>query len=196
MYAPLTGIFLIAEITGGYELIIPLMIVSSSSYLIAKFFEPYSMDLKSLIKEKKVFSENYDDNILSLIKIYEITNRNFEVMEGDCSLADILHQFRKSDTDIIAIYDQEHIYRGFITFNKVRKILLNPELQKNITAQELIMFNQVRLNMKSSVIEITDIFDKSNIQLVPIFDGDHLEGFVSKPMLLAAYRNKLKLTIS
>ena len=58
------------------------------------------------------------------------------------------------------------------------------------------MFNQVRLDMKSSVIEITDIFDKSNIQLVPIFDGDHLEGFVSKPMLLAAYRNKLKLTIS
>lgn len=196
MYAPLTGIFLIAEITGGYELIIPLMIVSTSSYLIAKFFEPYSMDLKSLIKEKKVFSENYDDNILSLIKIHEITNRNFEVMEGDCSLADILHQFRKSDADIIAIYDQEHTYRGFITFDRVRKILLNPELQENITARELILSNEIKLNLKSSVVEIIDIFDKTNIQLIPIFDGEDLEGFASRTMLLAAYRNKLKLTIS
>lgn len=196
MYAPLTGIFLIAEITGGYDLIIPLMIVSTSSYLIAKFFEPYSMDVRSLIKEKKVFSENYDDNIVSLIKMHEILTKEFDVMSEDSDVQEILEKFRTSNYDIIAIYNSKHEYKGFITFDRIRKLLLNTNLQEDIKASELVTYGREMFNETTTVIDIAAFFDKTNVHLVPVFDGDKLEGFASRALLLIAYRNKLKLTIS
>lgn len=196
MYAPLTGIFLIAEITGGYELIIPLMIVSTSSYLIAKFFEPYSMDIKSLIKEKKVFSENYDDNIISLIKMHEILTKEFEPMSEDSTLKEISAKFRDSNYDIIAIYNTNHEYKGFITFDRVRKLLLNRDLQEDIKANELMISSNIRFTEETPVINIVEVFDQTDFRLIPVFDGNKLEGFASKSLLLTAYRNKLKLTIS
>ncbi|MFD1629721.1 chloride channel protein [Pseudopedobacter beijingensis] len=197
MYAPLTGIFLIAEITGGYDLIIPLMIVATSSYIIAKFYEPHSMDVKELIKGKKIFTENYDDNIISLIKIHEIITKDYVSVTEDSTLAQLSELFKNSDHNIIVINDHHGQYKGFIVFDKVRKLLLDHNLQQDhITAQELIQKDIEKLDSNASINQIIDIFDKTDIRLIPIFEDGVFEGFVSKNLLLTAYRIKLKLTLN
>ena len=196
MYAPLTGIFLIAEITGGYELIIPLMIVSTSSYAIAKVFEPYSMDVKHLVAGKKVFTEDYDRNILSMIKFHEIVDTNYEVVYSDSTLAELLAVIRQSTRNIIVCKDHQEKYQGFIIFDKVRKVLLDPEMQKTLTVRELISKTKYQVNVDDEIDSIIGKFEEADLWYMPAFENGTFVGFISKTRLLSAYRDKLRLTLS
>lgn len=195
MYAPLTGIFLIAEITGGYDLIIPLMIVSTSSFVIAKIFEPHSMDVKDLISQKKIFTGNYDENILSLIKTHEILENDYDEMSADCTLADLVQVIKKSEHHIIVCFSEEREFTGFILFENVRKILLDPELQEKLTVKELMIKNKDRIDIHENIPEIIEHFDKADLWYLPAFDQGVFIGLISKAKLLNAYRNKLKHTL-
>ncbi|HEX7366069.1 MAG TPA: chloride channel protein, partial [Pelobium sp.] len=194
MYAPLTGIFLIAEATGGYELMIPLMLVSCTSYAIAKIFEPYSMDLKHLAAEKKIFTEDYDQNILSLIKFHEVVDKDYEIIYEDSSLTELITVLRQSNRNIIVCKDREENYKGFIVFDKVRKVLLDPEMQEKLTVKELVLTTKFRVNVDDGVDEILGKFDAADLWNLPAFENGTFVGFISKTRLLTAYRDKLKLT--
>lgn len=196
MYAPLTGIFLIAEVTGGYDLIIPLMIVATSSFTIAKIFEPHSMDVKDLIKGKKIFTENYDENILSLIKIHEVIETNYDIVYIDNTLSDLLQVIRNSENQIITVKGENGKFEGFILFDKVRRLILNPELRDNLTLRELVTRVKVKASSTDSISDLIIEFDKSDVVYIPVFEGDEFIGFASKTLLLTAYRNKLRLTVS
>ncbi|HET8829307.1 MAG TPA: chloride channel protein, partial [Pelobium sp.] len=196
MYAPLTGIFLIAEATGGYELMIPLMLVSCTSYAIAKIFEPYSMDLKHLAAEKKIFTEDYDQNILSMIKFHEVVDKDFEVIYEDSSLKELITVLRQSNRNIIVCRDRSEKYQGFIIFDKVRKVLLDPEMQEKLTVKELVLTTKFRVNMDEGIDEIISKFDAADLWNLPAFENGDFVGFISKTKLLTAYRDKLKLTTS
>lgn len=196
MYAPLTGIFLIAEVTGGYELIIPLMLVSTSSYAIAKVFEPYSMDVKHLVAGKKVFTEDYDRNILSMIKFHEILDTGYEVIYNDSTLPELLSVIRQSTKNIIVCKDHQEKYQGFIIFDKVRKVLLDPELQQKLTVKELVSKTKYQVNVEDEIDAIIAKFEEGDLWYMPAFENGNFVGFISKTRLLSAYRNKLKLTIS
>lgn len=196
MYAPLTGIFLIAEVTGGYELIIPLMLVSTASYAIAKIFEPYSMDVKHLVAGKKIFTEDYDQNILSLIKFHEIIDTGYEVVYEDSTLSELLAVIRQSTKNIIVCKDHDEKYKGFIVFDKVRKVLLDPEMQKKLTVKELISKTKYQVSVNESIDNVIAKFDEADLWYMPAFEEGKFVGFISKTRLLTAYRDKLKLTIS
>jgi CIC family chloride channel protein len=196
MYAPLTGIFLIAEVTGGYNLIIPLMLVSTSSFVIAKVFEPYSMDVKHLVAGKKIFTDDYDQNLLNMIKIHDILEKDFDVIYSDDSLAQLLIVIRQSSRNIIICKDHQEKYQGFIIFDKVRKVLLDPELQNTLTVKELISKTKFQINILDSIDEIILKFEKSELWYIPAFEDGNFIGFISKTRLLSAYRDKLKQTIS
>ncbi|MFC5284264.1 chloride channel protein [Pedobacter alpinus] len=196
MYAPLTGIFLIAEVTGGYELIIPLMLVSTSSYAVAKVFEPYSMDVKHLVAGKKIFTEDYDQNILSLIKFHEIIDTGYEVVYEDSTLPELLKVVRQSTKNIIVCNNHQDKYQGFIIFDKVRKVLLDPEMQAKLTVKELISKTKYQVNVNDGIDEIISKFDEADLWYMPAFENGDFIGFISKTRLLSAYRDKLKQTIS
>ncbi|WP_304067114.1 chloride channel protein [Pedobacter glucosidilyticus] len=196
MYAPLTGIFLIAEITGGYELMIPLMLVATSAYVIAKIFEPHSMDVKDLIEDKKIFTENYDENILSLIKIHEILETDYDEISTDSKLIDLLRVFKNSDHQLIICKDKHQKFAGFIWFDKVKKVLLDADLQNKLTVEELVSKTSVKLNIEDNISEMVDYFDKTDMVYLPVFDKEVFIGVISKTKLLASYRNKLRLTLS
>jgi CIC family chloride channel protein len=163
MYAPLTGIFLIAEVTGGYELIIPLMLVSTSSYAIAKIFEPYSMDVKHLVAGKKVFTEDYDRNILSMIKFHEIVDTGYDVIYSDSNLGELLAVIRQSTKNIIVCKDHQEKYQGFIIFDNVRKVLLDPELQQKLTVKELISNTKYQVNVDDEIDTIIAKFEETDL---------------------------------
>ena len=196
MYAPLTGIFLIAEITGGYELMIPLMLVATSSYVIAKVFDPISMDVKDLIEDKKIFTDNYDENILSLIKIHEILETEYDEISTESKLADLLWVLKNSDHQLIICKDKHQKFAGFIWFEKVKKVLLDTELQHKLTIEELVTKTSVKLKLEDNISEMVGYFDKTDLLYLPVFDDDTFVGVISKTKLLAAYRNKLRLTLS
>lgn len=196
MHAPLTGIFLIAEITGGYELILPLMIVATSSFAIAKVFEHHAMDVKLLAEKKEVFTENYDDNILSLIKIHEIITKDYDEVNQNYTLVQLIEKIKNSNYDIIVVNDERNQYKGFILFDDIRKELLNPNLKDKLTVGELINRETDGFDIQTPVAAIAEIFDKSDISFIPVFENGIFEGFVSKNLLLTIYRDKLRLTIS
>lgn len=196
MYAPLTGIFLIAEITGGYELIIPLMIVSTVSFTIAKFFEPYSMDVKDLMIEKKIFTEDYDQNILGLIKSHEIIDTHYEAVLDTDNLTNLLAIWQNSNKNIVVCKNAEGKYLGFILFDQVKKFLINIQSHQNITAIELTSKNKVKAEEDEQIASIINKFEEFNVWYMPVFNDDEFIGFISKTKLLSAYRDKLKLTLS
>lgn len=196
MYAPLTGIFLIAEITGGYDLIIPLMLVSTVSFTIAKFFEPYSMDVKDLMLEKKIFTEDYDQNILSLIKLHEIIDTHYETVNENDNLTNLLSIWQNSSKNIVVCKNSEGNYLGFILFDQVKKILINANLNQTIIAKELIVKTKVKANAHEPIAAIINKFEEFNVWYLPVFEDDEFIGFISKTKLLSAYRDKLKLTLS
>lgn len=196
MYAPLTGIFLIAEITGGYELIIPLMMVSTVSYTIAKFFEPYSMDVKDLIPDRKIFTENYDQNILSLIKIYEIIDTHYEIVYENDNLTKLLAIWQNTNKEMVVCKDVNGKYQGYILFENVKKYVFNLHVHQTINAKNLLTKIEVKVIYSDQITTIIDKFEKFNMQHLPVFEDNEFVGFISKTDLLTAYRDKLKLTLS
>jgi CIC family chloride channel protein len=105
MYCPLTAIFLIAEITNGYELFIPLMIVSSISFFIVKSYEPFSMETKKLALEGQIFTHKKEKNILTSIKLEDMLQQNYECIRIDKKLEDLIEVVKRSDKNIFAVVD-------------------------------------------------------------------------------------------
>ncbi|MBK0381731.1 chloride channel protein [Pedobacter sp. SD-b] len=196
MYAPLTGIFLIAEVTGGYDLILPLMLVSTSAYAIARMFEPYSMEKKHLIAKKQIFTEDYDQNLLGLISPEEIIDNEYEVIYADSSLIDLLKLIRQSTRNIIVCKNHNEKFVGFILFDKVRKFLMDPELQEKLTVKELISKTKFEVDTSDSIVDIINKFEEADLWYLPAFENGEFKGFISKTRFLSAYRNKLRLTLS
>lgn len=120
MYCPLTAIFLIAEITNGYGLFIPLMIVSSISYSIVKHFEPYSMETKQLALKGEIFTHKKEQNILSTISLNEMLTDSFTTISVNSTLADLIKLINTSNTTVFAVHDDMKCFAGIIELNDVK----------------------------------------------------------------------------
>ena len=139
-HAPLTAIFLIAEITGGYELMIPLMIIACCSYAVSKRFEKHSLDVKSLVKKGHAFTNNKDTNILSTLETSSIIQTDYLTIEPDKTLDKLVDLISHSNQVIFAVVDTDNIMLGIVHFNDIREIIFNPyrvkyTLVKNIMVQ-------------------------------------------------------------
>ncbi|SMO32562.1 chloride channel protein, CIC family [Solitalea koreensis] len=190
MYAPLTGIFLIAEITGGYDLILPLMIVSVSSYVIAHSIEPFSMDTKIMATSGDIFSSDYDANILNTIRQAEFVETEFLQIEPVASIAALLALFGKSNASMIAVIDDGD-FKGWITFDDVRSYMFDQEKQTNKTVADIMRPPRFFVNATDSLHSIMEKFDSSGLWYLPVLDQTNLIGFISKSDILHNYRKEL-----
>src|SRR5690606_14202646 len=138
MYCPLSAIFLIAEITNGYELFIPLMLVSSISFFIVKSYEPYSMETKKLAMEGRIFTHSKEKNILTAMKLDELLQEQYESIAIDKKLKDLIELIRKSDKNIFAVSDIEGRFAGIIEINDVKEKLFQPEQYENTSIASLV----------------------------------------------------------
>lgn len=127
MYCPLTAIFLIAEITNGCELFIPLMIVSSISFFIVKSYEPYSMDLKKLALEGQVFTHKKEKNILTSISLADMLQDTYNSININKTLKDLVEIIKKSEKNIFAVTDNKERFAGIIELNDIKQKLFPPE---------------------------------------------------------------------
>jgi chloride channel protein, CIC family len=191
MHAPLTAIFLIAEITGGYELMIPLMIVSSLSYLISKHFEPYSMDTKKFASKGLIFTSNKDRNILSQIDIRSLIDKDIMTLEPQWHLRRLVNLIKNNNKNTFAIVTREGVFKGIITIDMIREIMFNEKFYDKTTLKDLMKFPKRVINVEDDIIIMLKKFDECNEWNLPVIEGKKYIGFISKSKIHVEYRNQL-----
>ena len=191
-HAPLTAIFLIAEITGGYDLMIPLMMVSSISYAISKRFEKHSLDRINLVKKGHAFTENKDTNILSTLETEKIIQTDYLTIHDADNLEQVVDLISHSNQVIFAVIDQDKKLLGIVHFNDIREIIFSTFKVKYTPVKE-IMIPPLEIVYPTDSMEIVmEKFEKTKVSFLPVLKNGKYYGFISKSNALEAYREKLK----
>ena len=191
-HAPLTAIFLIAEITGGYSLMIPLMIVSSISFAISRRFEKHSIDVKNLAKKGHAFTSNKDANILSTLETNSIIQTDFLTITPDENLEKLVDLISHSNQVIFAVVDAEEHLLGIVHFNTIREIIFNTYRVKYTKVKDIMMQPTEIVTPDDSMEMVMNKFENSKVAFLPVLKNDKYYGFISKSIALEAYRTKLK----
>ena len=194
-HAPLTAIFLIAEITGGYELIIPLMIVSSISYVIVKHFHPQSLDIRRLKDKGTIISENKDTSILSKIDVKEMIETDFSTIHFKAHLGDIVETIKHSKRNTFPVVKKNNKLLGIIYLDHIREEMFNADLYDKVTAREVMRKPSMIINVNEDIFTIMRKFEESGQWNLPVVENEIYIGFLSKSSILDKYRHELLETI-
>jgi CIC family chloride channel protein len=191
-HAPLTAIFLIAEITGGYNLMIPLMIVSSISFAISKRFEKHSMDVKNLAKKGHAFTSNKDANVLSTLNTNSIIQTDYLTVSPNENLDKLVDLLSNSTQVVFAVVNLENELVGVVYFNDIKEIIFNTYRVKFTLIKEIMTAPKEIITPEDSMEMVMDKFEQTKMAFLPVLKNDKYYGFISKSMALEAYRTKLK----
>ena len=192
MYCPLTAIFLIAEITNGYELFIPLMIVSSISYTIVKHFEPYSMETKQLVAKGEIFTHKKEQNILSTILLQEMIDDTYMNISINHTAGDMIKILNESPKTVFAIHDDESLFVGIMELNDIKKLVLREDIQVNESIASIVKHPPEIIYYKDTMPDVMKKFDNTHNWHLPVLNAENkFIGFVSKSKLFDRYRQSL-----
>ncbi|GAA6771621.1 hypothetical protein AAGS39_23700 [Flavobacterium sp. CGRL2] len=191
-HAPLTAIFLIAEITGGYGLMIPLMIVSSISFAISKRYEKYSLDVKGLAKKGHAFTSNKDSNILSTLDIDTIIQCDYLTVHPDENLSKLVDLISHSNQVVFAVVNNDKDLVGVVHFNDIREIIFNAYRVKYTQIKDVMKTPAATISSFDSMEIVMSKFEKSKSAFLPVLRNGKYHGFISKSIALEAYRTKLR----
>jgi CIC family chloride channel protein len=191
MYAPLTGIFLIAEITGGYELILPLMIVSSLSYLIVRHAQPHSLETRSYATRGHIFTDDTDGNVLTLIRMASIIERDIRTIAPNASLRGIVEQLTTYRRNVFAVVENDGTFRGLLSLDDLREVMFQEDLYDVLVAHDLLRQAPARIRVTDGMREVMHTFDRTQTWSLPVVDGDRFVGMISKSSLFDHYREQL-----
>ncbi|NBL65143.1 CBS domain-containing protein [Flavobacterium sp. NST-5] len=191
-HAPLTAIFLIGEITGGYGLMVPLMIVSSISFAVSKQLEPHSMDIKHLADKGDVFTSDKDKNILSAIDILQHINTHYNTIKISDKIEKILEHLTNSKQDIFPVVNDQNQLIGLITMEHLKPIIFNSFRTKYTSIEEIMQTNPVTISYDESIETVMEMFENSYLTQLPVLKNGTFHGFIYKTDLLETYRKKLR----
>ncbi len=190
-HAPLTAIFLIAEITGGYELIIPLMLVSSISYIVVKNFHPISLDVKKLLKKGTIISDDKDTSILGKIDIKSMIENDFSIIHPEDNLRSIVESIKNSRRNTFPVVNKNNKLVGIIQLDNIRQEMFNQELYDKIIAKELMYEVTTKIKISEDIFAIMKKFEESGQWNLPVIENGIYVGFLSKSSILSKYRDEL-----
>ena len=191
-HAPLTAIFLIAEITSGYELMVPLMIVSSVSYALSKRFEPYSFDIKHLADKGEVFTNNKDKNILTTLELSKLVQRDFKSVSNSNNLEELIEVIQTSDDVIFPVINDKNELEGLLYLDNIRSYIFSSFKIKYTSISEIMEQPKEIVFYDESMEMVMHKFEKSGVSHLPVIQKGKLIGIVSKEFILVKYREKLK----
>jgi CIC family chloride channel protein len=194
-HAPLTAIFLIAEITGGYALMIPLMIVASISFAISKQFEKHSLDVKNLARKGNAFTSNKDSNILSNLDTNSIIQTDYLKISPNDTLDKLVDLISHSNQVIFGVVDVQNDLLGIVHFNDIREIIFNQYRVKYTLVKEIMKKPLDIIYPTDSMEVVMNKFENTKVSFLPVTKNGKYYGFISKAVVLEAYRKKLKSMI-
>lgn len=189
MHAPLTGIFLIAELTGGYQLFIPLIIVTICSYLTINIFEHHSIYAVRLAKQGKLLTHHTDKSILTLMTMDKIIDRDFTSVAPDMEMGQLVHALSSSRNDYIPVLNESGSLMGEIDITKLRHIIFRTELYHRFRVSQLMTAPAATLGVNDPMEDVMKTFDSTGAQYLPVVGLDgHLVGYISRIRLYSMYR--------
>ena len=189
MHAPLTGIFLIAELTGGYSLLLPLMIVSISSYLTIIIFEPHSIYGSRLAKEGKLLTHHTDHAALTLMNLDSVIERDFMAVSPDMELGQIVNKISRSRSAVLPVTDVAGTLLGEIDIMSIRKVMFRMELYHHFLASQLMQEPAAILRDTAPMTSVMRTFETTHADWLPVANSDGLLiGYISRQRLYTLYR--------
>ena len=190
--APLTAIFLIAEMTGGYELFIPLMITSSIAFLTGKYFMPHSIYTTQLAKRGELITHDKDQAVLTLMNLRTEIESNFTPVNVQGTLRDLVKVVSISTRNVFPVIDQHEKFYGVITLDDIRDVMFRKDLYDSITVLELLHVAPAEISSSETMDSVMSKFERSGAWNLPVVDNGKYVGFISKSKLFNAYRSQLK----
>lgn len=192
MHAPLTGTFLIAELTGGYELLLPLMIVSICSYAFMKLFEPHSIYSMRLAKKGELITHHKDKAVLTLMDIEKLIETNFQTVHPDMTLGDMVKVISRSSRNVFPVVDNKNRFLGILLIDNIRNIMFRPELYNRFKISRVMTSPPAIIVVGMTMESIMKLFDETKAWNLPVVDeNDVYLGFISKSNILDVYREVL-----
>jgi len=189
MHAPLTAIFLIAEVTNGYNLFVPLIITSTISFIISKFFIPYSLNTIQLADRGELHTHHKDNKILTLMRIDNLIEKDFSPVDINGCLGDVIKVIPNSTRSVFPVVDNDNNFYGVVFINDIRKDIFNKEVYNTIKVKDILIKPTLTVRSDESMSNIAKKFENSNLYNVPVVDDGKYIGFVSRANVFSEYRN-------
>jgi len=192
MHSPLTAVFLIAELTGGFDLFLPLMIVSISAYATILCFDRYSLYSVRLAQKGELLTHHKDKAVLTLLNVRSIIENDIQVIRPTMTLGDVVKIIATSRRNVFAVTDEENIFRGVVLLDDIRNIMFRPELYDRFIVEKFMISPPGKINIQMTMEKIMQIFDDTKAWNLPVVDDKgKYNGFVSKAKIFNAYREIL-----
>jgi CIC family chloride channel protein len=191
LHAPLTAIFLIAELTGGYTLMIPLMITVILSYLTVKLFVPHSIYNRQLAQKKELLTHHKDKVILHHMNISEVIETDFSSISPRSNLGEIIKAIENSKRNIFPVVNNDGQLEGILYLDKIRQIMFKNELYTDIYVEQLMTAVSFYIDIEDRMETVMEKFSDSNMWNLPVINQGQYAGFLSKSVVLTEYRKKM-----
>lgn len=192
VHAPLTAIFLIAEITGGYSLLFPIMIVATTSYGITRMLSPRSIYTIQLSKRGDMLTHHKDKAMLSMMSIEPLIEKNFNTVSPDANLGDLVKIIADSTRNIFPVVDDEGNFFGIVIMDQIRHLMFQPELYKKTSVRSLLFYPSSVVLLKDDMETVAQKFQHSGKYNLAVLDNNKYLGFVSRANVFSKYRQLLK----
>jgi CIC family chloride channel protein len=191
MHAPLTAIFLIAEITNGYDLFIPLITVSTIAYVTNRYFEPHTIYTKRLAKSGELITHHKDKAVLTLMKLKDVIETDFLTISPDQTLGELVHVISKSKRNLFPVVDSKNRLLGLVLLENIREIMFNRELYNNTEVWQLMVYSPAYIEINERMDDVMKKFEDTQAWNLPVVEDGKYIGCVSKSKIFSAYRNVL-----
>ncbi len=191
MHAPLMAIFLTTELTGGYDLFLPLMITSTVAYATIRVFEPHSIYTMRLAKKGELLTHHKDKAVLTLLKMDSVIEKDFFEVHPNMSLGDMVKVISKSHRNIFPVTAADGTLLGIVILDDIRNIMFRPELYNRFYVRKFMTMPPAKIEIGSSMENVMKTFDKTNAWNLPVVENGKYIGFVSKSKIFNSYRRVL-----
>ncbi|HAG16362.1 MAG TPA: chloride channel protein [Bacteroidales bacterium] len=192
MQAPLTGIFLIAEITTGYHLFIPLMITSTLAYVTTRLFIRNSIYTYELAARGELMTHDKDKTVMQLLRVAKVIEKDFKTIGPDKTLGDLVKIVSQSKRNIFPVVDEENVFYGIVTLDVIRTIMFKPELYNEVKIKDIMFTPLATVGPDESMEEVANKFNNTGNFTMPVIQDKKYIGFVSRANVYSAYRTLLK----
>ena len=192
MHAPLTAIFLIAEITGGYELFIPLIVTATLSYVTILAFESQSIYTLRLAQRGELMTHHKDKNILITLTLDDVLEKDFKKVKEDGYLGDLVKAVSKSKRNLFPVLNEEKELVGIISLDDVRDIIFQTELYDKTTIHEIMQRPPAVINSKEKMERVLELFEETGAWNLPVIEDGKYKGFISRSKIFSSYRKLLR----
>ena len=193
MHAPLTGVFLTAEITSGYGMFVPLIITATIAYLTIMQFEPHSIYTKRLAQSGELITHHKDKAVLRMMELKQLIETDFEILLPSATLRDLVKAISKSDRNLFPVVDEDGILKGMVKLSEVKNLIFEPDLYDSVKVKDIMYMPEFFISQYDNMETVAEKFESSGRYNLAVIDEGKYLGFISRAVVFSKYRKTLQI---